>query len=156
MQWTSPHLKCSPFTGNMWFCLTWSEKETPPVTSLPFVKWRSWSRRYCSLRWVNANFDIIIKFKLKTLFSYVTDHFLHRDTLFRLPMLLYTHFAGWLSQMLLLHYVTQSEPDMYANCYEDVPVMCPSVAIDNMEFSSVTWYKVSEAESQMLLNLTHD
>ncbi|XP_056280206.1 uncharacterized protein LOC130200183 [Pseudoliparis swirei] len=49
-------------------------------------------------------------------------------------------------KMLLLHYVTQSEPDMYANCYEDVPVMCPSVAIDNMEFSSVTWYKINGAQ----------
>uniref|UniRef100_A0A8C3AKS6 Si:dkey-109a10.2 n=1 Tax=Cyclopterus lumpus TaxID=8103 RepID=A0A8C3AKS6_CYCLU len=44
-------------------------------------------------------------------------------------------------KMLLLHYATQSEPEMYANCYEDVLVMCPGVVVDNMEFSSVAWYK---------------
>ncbi|TNN73330.1 hypothetical protein EYF80_016493 [Liparis tanakae] len=46
-------------------------------------------------------------------------------------------------EMLLLHYATQSEPDRYANCHEDVQVMCPGVANDGKEISSVAWYKIN-------------
>lgn len=45
-------------------------------------------------------------------------------------------------KMLLLLYAAQSRPEMDADCYEDVSVMCPVPDIDSMDFVSVAWYKL--------------
>nr|XP_046253909.1 uncharacterized protein LOC124063869 isoform X2 [Scatophagus argus] len=44
-------------------------------------------------------------------------------------------------KLLLVHYATQSPSETRANCNEDVPLQCPGVDIDSMNFLSVTWYK---------------
>ncbi|XP_068589212.1 uncharacterized protein [Cebidichthys violaceus] len=50
-------------------------------------------------------------------------------------------------KLLLLHYATQSQTEIIkANCYDDVPVMCPAVEIDGMDFLSVAWYKVNKTK----------
>ncbi|XP_068454604.1 uncharacterized protein [Clinocottus analis] len=49
-------------------------------------------------------------------------------------------------QILLLHYTTPSETEVFANCYEDFPVMCPAVDIDSINFSSLTWYKLHKTK----------
>ncbi|XP_038579721.1 uncharacterized protein LOC119906229 [Micropterus salmoides] len=46
-------------------------------------------------------------------------------------------------KMLLVHYATQSLPEIHASCKEDVPLKCPDVDIDSMDFLSVTWYKMT-------------
>ncbi|KAK9515068.1 hypothetical protein VZT92_025739 [Zoarces viviparus] len=47
-------------------------------------------------------------------------------------------------KLLLVHYATQSQTEIKANCSEDVPVMCPGVDTDSMDFLSVAWYKVNK------------
>lgn len=47
-----------------------------------------------------------------------------------------------LSQLLLLHYASQSKIDIKRSCNEDVSLECP-VAEKNSNFLSVAWYKVS-------------
>ncbi|XP_070696291.1 uncharacterized protein [Pempheris klunzingeri] len=45
-------------------------------------------------------------------------------------------------KLLMVHYATQSQPEILANCNEDVPLQCPGADFDNMNFLSVTWYKL--------------
>uniref|UniRef100_A0A3Q0S2W0 Si:dkey-109a10.2 n=1 Tax=Amphilophus citrinellus TaxID=61819 RepID=A0A3Q0S2W0_AMPCI len=44
--------------------------------------------------------------------------------------------------LLLVHYVSQSKPQIQRNCNEDVSLECP-VAEKNHNFLSVTWYKLN-------------
>ncbi|XP_044068552.1 uncharacterized protein LOC122883638 [Siniperca chuatsi] len=44
-------------------------------------------------------------------------------------------------KLLLVHYATQIQAEIQASCNEDVPLKCPVVDIDSMDFLSVTWYK---------------
>ncbi|KAM6929450.1 uncharacterized protein PEZ65_008704 isoform 1-T2 [Lycodopsis pacificus] len=47
-------------------------------------------------------------------------------------------------KLLLLHYATQTQTEIKANCAEDVPLMCPGVDTDSMDFLSVAWYKLNK------------
>lgn len=47
-----------------------------------------------------------------------------------------------LSQLLLLHYASQSKINIERSCNEDVSLECP-IAENNKHFLSVAWYKVS-------------
>lgn len=53
-------------------------------------------------------------------------------------------FFNWLSQLLLVHFATSTIPEIWANCSEDVLLMCPDVNPDDMDFFSLIWYKVRE------------
>lgn len=50
----------------------------------------------------------------------------------------------WLSQLLWVHYTTQTITEKRANCSEDVLLTCPDINPDNMDFFSLIWYKVRE------------
>uniref|UniRef100_A0A671UAG2 Si:dkey-109a10.2 n=1 Tax=Sparus aurata TaxID=8175 RepID=A0A671UAG2_SPAAU len=54
-------------------------------------------------------------------------------------------------KLLLLHYATQSSDVTHANCNDDVPLMCPGVDLDSMNFYSVTWYKLSNLKRQGII-----
>ncbi|KAM4563948.1 CD83 antigen [Odontesthes bonariensis] len=43
--------------------------------------------------------------------------------------------------LLLVHYAAQNQHEIKADCNEDVSLKCP--AINNMDFLSLAWYKVS-------------
>lgn len=66
-----------------------------------------------------------------------------------------------LIKLLLLHYATQSQLETLANCYEDVPVMCPDVDFDRLDFISVAWYKFHNQKKLGIIrrgkdNITYD
>lgn len=49
-----------------------------------------------------------------------------------------------LFQLLLVRYATQSLAEIRANCNEDVTLDCPGLPSGDMNFLSLTWYKVSK------------
>ncbi|XP_036958622.1 uncharacterized protein LOC119022143 isoform X2 [Acanthopagrus latus] len=54
-------------------------------------------------------------------------------------------------KLLLVHYTTQSSDVTHANCNDDIPLMCPGVDLDSMNFYSVTWYKLSNLKRQGII-----
>ncbi|XP_073326819.1 uncharacterized protein [Pagrus major] len=54
-------------------------------------------------------------------------------------------------KLLLVHYATQSPTVTRANCNDDVPLMCPGVDLDSMNFHSVTWYKLSNPKRRGII-----
>uniref|UniRef100_A0A3Q4GJU6 Si:dkey-109a10.2 n=1 Tax=Neolamprologus brichardi TaxID=32507 RepID=A0A3Q4GJU6_NEOBR len=55
-----------------------------------------------------------------------------------------------LSQLLLLHYASQSKIDIKRSCNEDVSLECP-VAEKNSNFLSVAWYKVNNGNKHGII-----
>ncbi|KAE8292892.1 hypothetical protein D5F01_LYC07985 [Larimichthys crocea] len=49
-----------------------------------------------------------------------------------------------LFKLLLVRYATQSLAEIRANCNEDVTLDCPGLPSGDMNFLSLTWYKLSE------------
>ncbi|KAG7519926.1 CD83 antigen precursor [Solea senegalensis] len=54
-------------------------------------------------------------------------------------------------KLLLVHYATQSQRGIEANCNDDVTLKCPHNDIDSMDFLSVIWYKVKDKQKFGLL-----
>ncbi|XP_071333243.1 uncharacterized protein [Trachinotus anak] len=46
-------------------------------------------------------------------------------------------------KLLLVHYIAQSQAGIQADCSDSVSLSCPADDMDNMDFLSVTWYKLN-------------
>ncbi|KAA8591351.1 hypothetical protein FQN60_002294, partial [Etheostoma spectabile] len=83
----------------------------------------------CGELWVSASLDFIRRWDPDVLLS--GGAFQHERT-------------KRLSQLLLVHYATKSQQEMQtANCHEDVILKCECPGVDNVDFFSVGWYKLS-------------
>ncbi|XP_068193892.1 uncharacterized protein [Antennarius striatus] len=61
-----------------------------------------------------------------------------------------------LCQLLLVYYSTWCLAETRANCSEDVPLKCPDVDTDSMNFRSVTWYKLSNDKREGIIRRGKD
>ncbi|XP_042347869.1 uncharacterized protein LOC121947054 [Plectropomus leopardus] len=59
-------------------------------------------------------------------------------------------------KLLLLHYTTQSESEIEADCHENVSVMCPGFEIDTVNFISLAWYKFNNTMKHGIIRKGRD